>query len=314
MKNNLDVEKNRCLDEMAKVELDMRSALRGMSLNGADPAVLDAIFSSHLNIADDIAASEDAEESFIQPLQYFAKQVVEAQSKYRSNLDFAVERAGKMTKEALMKEYFKHNSKCPIDAEKYSELVDLSISECVGMYTPAGAFGEFIEKVMRAVSGVQNNGGELVDILEKLNFMLDFKWRSDPGWRKQEYMGIEFGLGYLLGLVTPAITGADNWGSIEHLYPKIKAEINSTLQSQRGGKKGAVWTVGLKQWVQEKIKGMPTKNTKTGLALKPSNRAFATSIRSEAMNYRYTTYGSKWTNEQTAFEWIQKAIKNILNS
>jgi hypothetical protein len=31
------------------------------------------------------------------------------------------------------------------------------------------------------------------------------------------------------------------------------------------------------------------------------------------MNYRYATYGSKWTNEQAAFEWIQKIIKKILN-
>jgi hypothetical protein len=85
------------------------------------------------------------------------------------------------------------------------------------------------------------------------------------------------------------------------------------MQSQRGQKKGSQWGDGMALWVQEKIKGLATKNTKAGLALSPSNRAFALSIKSEAMNYRYATYGSKWTNEQGAFEWIQKIIKKILN-
>jgi hypothetical protein len=304
-----DTGKNRLLDEMAESRSSILRVINQAFPDGADPAILNAIFSSHLNSGDDIA---DKDES-IQPQQYFAEQVFEFQSKYKSNLDFALERATKRTKEALMKEYFKFNAREDVNgANQYSEQIDLIISELVGMYKRSGAFGDFIEKVMSAVSDAKNNSVEIGDTLEQLGFLLSFKWRSDPQWKQQEYMGIEFGLGYLVGLVTPAITGADKWGNIEHLYPKIKTEINRAMQSQRGQKKGSQWVDGMTLWIQEKIKGVATKKTKTGLSLDPSNRAFALSIKTEAMNYRYITYGSKWTNEQAAFEWIQKVIRKVL--
>ena len=302
-------EGDRLLDEMINFKSSFLRTINQLFPNGADPAVINAIFNSHSNSVDDLSG----EVGFIEPYQFFAKQVVEIQSKYKSNLDFALERASKETKEALIKEYFKYAGRRDDQrAIEYCEHVDLIISECIGMYTPAGDFGQFIEKVMKAISEHPSIDGELGAALEQLDLMLSYKWASDPQWKQQDYMGIDFGLGYLIGLVTPVINGAEKWGSIEHLYPKIKEQINSAMQSKRGQRKGGHWIDGMSGWLSEKIKGVATKKTKTGLSLVPSNRAFALSIRNEAMTYRQSVYGSKWTNEQAAFEWIQKTIKKIL--
>lgn len=127
-------------------------------------------------------------------------------------------------------------------------------------------------------------------------------------------MPTEFGIGYITGLLSPALDLSPEWWALKDVYERVGGQITTNQQAKRGGQKGSAWTTGMEHWLGKKIANLPTKKTRSGLALMPSNRSFAITIKHEAIEHNQKEFGYKWSNDQAAFEWIQKTLRKLLNS
>lgn len=177
-----------------------------------------------------------------------------------------------------------------------------------------GAFGVFLERTIRSLCVERHHKHKLADEIDRLFSVLQYWYRNETDWRELDDMPVDFGLGYTIGLLSPALDLKPEWWALGKLYINLNDQLTTNQQSKRGGQKGSTWTTGMENWLSKKIAGRPTKKTKSGIALNPSNRSFAIAIKDEAINHNQKEFGYKWSNDQAAFEWIQKTLRKLLNS
>lgn len=177
-----------------------------------------------------------------------------------------------------------------------------------------GAFGVFIESVIEALNIEKFQKHKLSGEIDRLHSILKYWYMHETNWRELHSMPTEFGIGYITGLLSPALDLRPEWWALKDVYERVGGQITTNQQAKRGGQKGSTWTTGMEGWLSKKIADLPTKTTKSGVALKPSNRSFAIAIKDEAINYNQNEFGYKWSNDQAAFEWIQKTLRKLLNS
>lgn len=266
---------------------------------------------SHKEIADNYSKS---------PYEYqrvFVEQMTIFLDAGKGNIDFALEQASKVTKEKVLKSCFALRREYPEQFDKsideLSESVERSIGDMVALYIKPGKFGRFITDVLNSLPDMHKVDDDLRDILEKLEFMLEFKLRAGAEWKKQDYMSHDFFLGYLLGMASPAIDGIKTWDSLAPYYPSIVDQIKSGVQSRNGKNRWGDWPSGMQKWLQERVKDAPKRTTKKSVGMAPTNTKFAKTIVKEAMEYKEKTYGEKWNSEDRAIEWICQTIAVILN-
>jgi len=120
-----------------------------------------------------------------------------------------------------------------------------------------------------------------------------------------------FALGFAIGqaqlLLQSSSTSVDAWKPAREFSAMVKREIEKSVSRERGRQRHK-WPDGLRAWLRQKVQ---VEHMKADGSLKTSARQIALKVRAEAMEYRREAYGESWTNEQAAFEWLQKMVSKV---
>lgn len=108
-----------------------------------------------------------------------------------------------------------------------------------------GSFGVFIESVIETLNVEKFQKHKLSIEIDRLHSILEYWYKNETNWRELESMPTEFGIGYITGLLSPALDLKPEWWALKDVYESVGEQITTNQQSKRGSQKGATWTDGM---------------------------------------------------------------------
>jgi hypothetical protein len=274
--------------QISNMQEDMRSLFEGISFE----------FPPHI-------------EEIIKNITKVSKNAMDAIAKDKD----LVRRLVKHSQQQVIDEFLQNNPRPDLDdLEKLTQEVKSTANGWAMEITPAKGFSKFIKEVIRDLRRMKKTEGEIGRIVGLLFELLEHRHETNIDWKKSDQMPTDFFCGYYIGVLSLLAPNAQKWSKSTHILSDINQQLNKKLQAQRAQKKGLAWTSGMEEWLRNKMLHVKKKTTTRGISLVPSNRAFALSVRDEATQYNLETFGHKWTNQEAAFEWIQKMIRKIISS